>query len=123
MTALAAHLTDAWCNSVHRRINFTKRRRTKDAKTLPENFIQLKDGLLQRVTKAIVEHNIPPELVINMDETGLACSGPSLKLEKESKDVSITGIDDNCKLTMVVSCCLKEYCWLPKSCPRGRQLN
>ena len=71
---------------------------------MPENFIPLKDGFLERVTKEIVYHNKPSELVINMYDTGLAVAPVSnwTLAEKGSKDMSVTGTDDH-QIAVVVS--------------------
>ena len=52
------------------------------------------------------EHSIPPELVINMDETGLPIvlvSDWSLD-EKGTKQVPLTGLDDKRQITAVLAC-------------------
>ena len=48
--------TVGWANSIHRRISFTKRKATKAAKKLPENFSSLQEDFLQRVQEAVVKH-------------------------------------------------------------------
>lgn len=98
-------LSDAWCNSIHRRIDFTKRKGTKAAKKLPSNFDELKTGFLERISTAVRTHHIPPELIVNVDETGLAVVPVSnwTLAERGSKDVSIMGIDDKRQITAVVA--------------------
>ena len=61
----------AWAESVLERMNFVKRKATKAAKKPPENFTQIKLEYLERVGKVIKDHDIPPSLVLNLDETGL----------------------------------------------------
>ena len=70
---------------------------------------------LEKVTKEFVDHNKPPELVINMYDTGLAVVPVSnwTLADKGSKDVSVTGIDDR-QITVVVSCTPKGVLLAPQ---------
>lgn len=98
-------LSDAWCNSIHHRINFTKQKGTKAVKKLPVNFKELKSGFLDRFAATVRTHCIPPELIINVGETGLAVVPVSnwTLAERGSKDVSTMGIDDKRQITAVVA--------------------
>ena len=49
----------AWAESVLERMNFIKRKATKAAKKLPENFTHIKLEYLERVGKVIKDHDIP----------------------------------------------------------------
>lgn len=44
---------------------------TQAARKRPANFDQLKTGYLQGIAKLIKDNNIPDELVLNLDQTGL----------------------------------------------------
>ena len=50
---------------------FVKRKGTKAAKKLPDDFAQVKLRFMSRVCEKVKAHQIPPELVLNLDETGL----------------------------------------------------
>ena len=99
-------LGKAWADSLLRRMNFVKRKGTKAAKKLPPDFDVIKADYVARVEKAATEHNIPPELCLNLDETGLPIVPVSdWTLEREgSKQVAITGIDDKRQITVVLVC-------------------
>ena len=58
--------------SIFRRMDFTKRKGTKTAKKLPENFADIKTKYLLEISQCICMHGIPEDLVINMDETGVS---------------------------------------------------
>ena len=60
-----------WTNSFLQRNNLVKRKATKAAKMVQENFEEIKTNFLSEITEAVREHKIPDHLIINMDETGL----------------------------------------------------
>lgn len=64
-------LTKDWARSIMRRMGLSKRKGTKGVKTLPDDFETIKDAYVQRVRKTIEDHQIPDELVINWDQTGV----------------------------------------------------
>ena len=76
------------------------------AKKVPNNFDELKSGFLERVEAAVKTHNIPPELVMNIDETGVAIILASnwTLAECGANDVSIMGLDNKRQVTAVVAC-------------------
>ena len=62
----------AWAEALLRRMDFVRRKKgTKTAKKVPDNFPEIRSAFLEQVATAVKEHNIPPQLVLNMDETGL----------------------------------------------------
>jgi hypothetical protein len=50
---------------------FRKRKTTKGVKHLPEVFEKTKREYLDRIDKVIKENNIPDQLVINWNQTGM----------------------------------------------------
>lgn len=60
-----------YARSLMRRMNLVKRKGTKTARKLPVDFENLKAEYLKKITKCVEEYNIPHELVINFDQTGL----------------------------------------------------
>ena len=106
-----------WAESILRRMGFVKRKGTKAARKLPDNFADLKDDFLKRVADTVKEHNIPPSLVVNIDETVLPIIPVSYWTLEESgaKQVSITGLDDKRQLTAFVGCTMDGEV-LPHSC-------
>lgn len=95
-----------WAESILRRTGFVKRKGTKAARKLPDNFADLKDDFLRRVADTVKEHDIPPSLVVNIDETALPIIPESNWTLEESgaRQVSITGLDDKRQLTAFVGC-------------------
>ena len=96
----------AWAESLLRRMDFVRRKGTKAAKKVPDNFPEICSAFLERVATAVKEHNIPPQLVLNMDETGLPIipvSEWSLD-EKGTTQVPIVGLEDKRQITAVLSC-------------------
>ena len=82
---------------------------TKAAKKVPVDFQTLKAKYLERITARVKQFNVPPQLIINFDETGV----PSLPVsqwtpeETGSPSVSSTGLDDKRKITAVVACAVR----------------
>ena len=95
-----------WVNSVHSRINFVKRKGTKTARKLPENFGSLKEKFLAGISDKVKEHQIPADLIMNFDETGLALvpAADWTLAEKGSRDVAMLGKDDKRQITAVLAC-------------------
>lgn len=93
-----------WANSMMARMGFVKRKGTKAAKHLPDNFQELKDDFLERITSKVSEHKIPPEMIVNIDQTGISIvpvSDWTMELEG-SRQVPITGLDDKRQITAVM---------------------
>ena len=85
-------------------MNLVKRRGTQTARKLPEDFEKLKSEYLDKIAKCVKEYNIPHELIINFDQTGLKMVPTSewTLQEKGSKDCSIVALDDKREITGVV---------------------
>ena len=98
-------LSKTWSTSILRRMNFVKRRGTKAARKVPDDFPNIKSSFLDRIRDAVREHNIPEELIINMDETGIPVVPVSdWTMEKEgSTQVPIIGKEDKNQLTAVLT--------------------
>ena len=65
------NLTRHWAASIMSRMGLVKRRGCTTAKPEVKNFDAVKEGFLNRVKKAMTDHNVPPQLVINYDHTGM----------------------------------------------------
>jgi hypothetical protein len=59
-----------WAKSFLNRHHYVKRKGTKAARKIPEDFPLIKQAFTDKVHKLIEENNIPDELVINFDQTG-----------------------------------------------------
>jgi len=64
------HLNRPWANSLLHRMKFVQRKATTTKnKFSVTNFAELKKGFLNDITSTIEMENIPPELVLNWDQT------------------------------------------------------
>ena len=63
------NLTRHWCESLMKRMGLTKRKATKAARALPENFNQEKQLYLSTIAQHIQDHQVPDSMVINFDQT------------------------------------------------------
>ena len=92
-----------WAKSILHRMGFVKRRGNTKAKVAVEQFEALKTQYLFDI-KAVVEMmDIPPELVINWDQTGIKIVPvSSWTMEKKgAKRVEIAGVEDKHQITAV----------------------
>jgi hypothetical protein len=53
------------------RMGLSKRRATKGVKTLPDDFEKIKQAYINRVKSVVEEESIPPEMIVNWDQTGV----------------------------------------------------
>lgn len=60
-----------YARSLMRRMNLVKRKGTKTARKLPDDFEKIKGDFLDNISKCVRENNIPHELIITFDQTGL----------------------------------------------------
>ena len=63
------NLTRHWCKSFMKWMGLTKRKATKAARALPENFNQEKQLYLSTIAQHIQDHQVPDSMVINFDQT------------------------------------------------------
>ena len=95
-------LTKSWSKSLLKRMNMVKRKGTTSKKTfVVENFMQEKDKYLKSIESKVEMYKIPPELVINWDQTGINIVPVSqwIMEVEGAKRVEITGIDDKRQIT------------------------
>ena len=90
-------------------MHFCKRRGTKAAKKLPDDFQTLKAKYFKRTAAKVKQFNIHPQLIINNDETGVPIVPVSQWTLEEtgSTSVPITGLDDK-KITVLLLCTVCE---------------
>ena len=98
------NLTREYARSLMNRMNLVKRKGTKTARKLPSDFEALKTDYLEKITTCVHEYDVPEELVINFDQTGLKIVPVSeWTLEvKGSKDCSIVALEDKREITAVI---------------------
>ena len=96
-------LTKHWAKSLLYRMGFVKRRGNTKAKVDVEQFEAIKTQFLFDLKATVEMLEIPPELVINWDQTGIKIVPvSSWTMEKRgSKRVEISGVDDKRQITAV----------------------
>lgn len=89
-------ITRDWARYVLKRMNIVKRRGNATAKPVIKNFDEVKTKYLTDIATLVNKHNIPPELIINWDHTGIHLVPVSKWTmdEKGSDKVEIVGLDD-----------------------------
>ena len=96
-------LKKGWAKCFLKQMNFVKRKATTKAKVSVENFDELKRQYLIDIKAAVTIDDIPHDLVLNWDQTGLNYVPVSQwTMEKEgSKRVEVVGINDKRQITAV----------------------
>ena len=96
-------LTSNWGKSVLRRMGFVKRRVSTTAKISVANFEEVKAQFRLDIKVCVEMDDIPPALVINLDQTGIHyMPAGSWTMEKEgAKRVEVTAADDKRQITAV----------------------
>ena len=97
-------LGKTWAESVLC-LGYTKRKGTKVARSKPEDFEKTKMDYIERIEKCVNEHNIPDDLILNWDQTGvnLIPGGDWTMDAKGSKQVKITGLNDKRQITALLT--------------------
>lgn len=98
----------SWVHSLYRRIGFTVRKGTTSRPPVPRGlYDECRRAYLQNILDVIKKHSVPPELIINSDQTpsSYVSVGKLTMAAKNSKSVPITGLTDkrNITLTFTVS--------------------
>ena len=96
-------LTKAWAKYLLNRMGFVKRKATTKAKVNVEHFEKVRQDFLLEVKNVIAMDEIPPEKVINFDQTGInyiPVSSWTMEVEG-AKRVEVAGKDDKRQITAV----------------------
>ncbi len=98
-------LTRYWGKNLLRRMGYVKRRASTKAKVTVANFKELKKQFLLNISAVVEMDEIPFDLIINWDQTGIHYEPVSYwTMEKEgSKRVEIAGVNDKRQITAVFS--------------------
>ena len=101
-------LTSVWAKSIHQRINFVKRKVTTSAKVEPSHFKELKEQFLLDIKTVIDMEDVPSDLILNWDHTGInVVPGSQWTMEaKGSKRVKAVGVNDKRQITVVLCAAL-----------------
>ena len=99
-------LTKHWAKYLLSRMGFVKRRANTKAKITVEHFDELKKLYLLEFNNVVEMDEIPSELVINWDQTGINYIpvGSWTMAEEGSKRVEMIGKDDMRQLTALFAC-------------------
>ena len=104
-----------WVFSLLKRMNFVKRKATMSkSKYSIENFAKAKNFLLKSITEIVATEEIPPELVLNWDQTGLNIvpSSSWTMDQRGQKRIELIGLKDKRQITAVF-CCSIQGAFLP----------
>lgn len=95
-------LSDGWARHTLKDLNWTKRKGTTGKVEPSKKFLDEEKFTFQRnISKAILENDIPKDLVLNLDQTPLSYVSPGKYTfsAKGSKTVPIKGLDDKRQIT------------------------
>ena len=94
--------TERWTRSVLESLNWSKRRATTSKVEPSAQLLAEEKFTFQKaIAKAIQDNDIPPDLVINLDQTSLCFVSPGKYAFqfKGSKHVPVKGLDDERQIT------------------------
>ena len=115
-------ITKHWAQSFLDRLGFVKRRASSKAKVTVEKFEEMKAQFLFDVKTIVEMADVPPELVINWDHTGLnyvPVSNWTMAAEG-SKRVEIAGVDDKRQITAVFAGTMNGFFLPPQIIYKGK---
>ena len=116
------NLTRHWCESLKKRMGLTKRKATKAARALPENFNQEKQLYLSTIAKHIEDHQVLDSMVINFDQTGVNIipSSEWTMDDQGTKQVKVAGLGDKRQVTLVLGCAMDGTLLPPQVIYQGK---
>ena len=99
-------LTKDWAKYLFTRMGLVKRKGNTKAKVDVEMFDEIKKLFHQDIRNVIVMDEVPAELVINWDQTGLNYVPVSqwTMAQEGAKRVEVDGKDDKCQITVIFGC-------------------
>ena len=98
-------LSKKWAQSIMTRMGLVKRKATKAARKVPQDFQDVKAAFLHRIKDTVNKHAIPDSMIVNFDQTGskfVPCSEWTMAPEG-SKQVEVTGLNDKREMTVVLA--------------------
>ena len=93
----------SWVQSIYRRMGFVRRLATTGRQPVPSGlYKECRTTYLRDISEAIKKHKIPPELILNSDQTpsSYISVGKVTMAKKGSTSVAIKGVTDKCKITL-----------------------
>jgi hypothetical protein len=105
-------VSDSYCRTfLHNVLQWSERRATKAAQKLPEDWEDVCEQAFLRRAHIIKEEDIPIELLVNSDQTGVVL-GPGSKLTwapRGSKQVTLIGKEEKRAFTVLLSICANGF--------------
>lgn len=94
-------LTRSWANSFLLRMNFVKRKATKEARKVPSDFEEIKARYFDKISEIVRKYSIPDQMIINWDQSGISVVPTSeWTLEEEgATQVGVVGLEDKRQIT------------------------
>ena len=95
-------LSREWAYKLLRRMNFVKRKATTaKSKYAPDDFARVKQAFLDEVVQVVEMEEIPAELILNWDQTGINLAPVSSWTMDQSgtKRVKVKGVNDKRQIT------------------------
>jgi len=90
------HIDKTWAVSFLKRLGYVKRKGTKAARKLPDDFDHQKSEFLRIIKETVTKYSIPPQLIFNFNQIGLKIVPVSnwTMPSEGSKQVDIIGLED-----------------------------
>lgn len=95
----------SWAHSLFKRMNYVQRKATTSQPKLSgQDFDKLKEDFLNDIATTVLMEEIPAELIMNFDQTGIKIvpSATWTMEQQGSKCVTMTGLNDKRQITLVV---------------------
>ena len=100
-------LSGSWAYSLLKRMGYVQRKASTKSKVSLSTmeFEVVKKAYLNKIKAAVVDGKIPPELIINFDQSGvnIVPSSQWTQAEKGSTRVEVSGYDDKRQITITVA--------------------
>ena len=113
-----------WVHRLLGRMGLVKRQATTKAKVSPKDFEGIKAQYLADIRSLVMMEDIPDDLIINWDQTGIKyvpVSNWTMEV-KGAKRVEVVGVDDKRQITILLSCTLSGSCCLCRWSTMGKHL-
>ena len=98
-------ITNTWAKSLLKRMNYVKRKCSNAGKITQSCFAELKDVFLADIKAEVLMNDIPSDLIINWDQTGiqLVPTGDWTFNRAGEKIIPIRNFDDKRQITAVIA--------------------
>ena len=120
--ARSLKLGRAWAQSIFRRMNFVLRKVTKASRQPPEDIEAAKSKFFRRIKRAVMRHDIPKRLIINIDQVGfqMVPRGDFTMAPRGAKQVCQIGAKDKRMITGLLGCTMTGRLLPPQLIYKGK---